>query len=61
MRGGDPVYFCFCNMVEFKHYRLGFDRMFFVGEASSKAQEVQLAAIEAQTSSHWGNKTWRES
>jgi Xaa-Pro aminopeptidase len=45
---GDPVYFCFCNMVEFKHYRLGFDRMFFVGEASGEAGRVQEAAVAAQ-------------
>ena len=24
----DPVYFCFCNMAQFKQYKLGFDRMF---------------------------------
>ena len=29
-RAGDPVYFCFCNMAQFKLYKLGFDRMFFV-------------------------------
>jgi Xaa-Pro aminopeptidase len=45
---GDPVYFCFCNMVEFKHYRLGFDRMFFVREASDEAAHVQETAVAAQ-------------
>lgn len=45
---GDPVYFCFCNMVEFKHYRLGFDRMFFIGEVSNEAAHVQKTAVEAQ-------------
>jgi Xaa-Pro aminopeptidase len=45
---GDPVYFCFCNMAEFKHYRLGFDRMFFIGEVSDEAARVQEAAIAAQ-------------
>lgn len=24
---GDPIYFCICNMAEFKQYKLGFDRM----------------------------------
>ena len=47
-RRGDPVYFCFCNMAEFKHYRLGFDRMFFIGEVSEEAARVQEAAIAAQ-------------
>ena len=45
---GDPVYFCFCNMAQFKQYKLGFDRMFFVKEASDAAREVQQAAIDAQ-------------
>ncbi|WP_101068064.1 M24 family metallopeptidase [Roseovarius salinarum] len=45
---GDPVYFCFCNMAQFKQYKLGFDRMFHVGEATDEAARVQQAAIDAQ-------------
>ena len=45
---GDPVYFCFCNMAQFKQYKLGFDRMFFVREISDEAARVQQAAIDAQ-------------
>jgi Xaa-Pro aminopeptidase len=45
---GDPVYFCFCNMAQFKQYKLGFDRMFFVKEVSDEAARVQQAAIDAQ-------------
>ena len=45
---GDPVYFCFCNMAQFKQYKLGFDRMFFIKEVSDEAARVQEAAIEAQ-------------
>ena len=45
---GDPVYFCFCNMAQFKQYKLGFDRMFFVKEISDEATKVQQAAIDAQ-------------
>ncbi|ANT54854.1 M24 family metallopeptidase [Mesorhizobium amorphae] len=45
---GDPVYFCFCNMAQFKQYKLGFDRMFFVKEATDEAVKVQQAAIDAQ-------------
>ena len=45
---GDPVYFCFCNMAQFKQYKLGFDRMFFVSEVSDAAAKVQQAAIDAQ-------------
>ena len=45
---GDPVYFCFCNMAQFKQYKLGFDRMFFINEVTDEAAEVQQAAIDAQ-------------
>jgi len=45
---GDPGYFCFCNMAQFKQYKLGFDRMFFIKEVSDEAAEVQQAAIDAQ-------------
>ena len=45
---GDPVYFCFCNMAQFKQYKLGFDRMFFIANATDEAMEVQQAAIDAQ-------------
>ena len=45
---GDPVYFCFCNMAQFKLYKLGFDRMFFVQRASEQARRVQQVAIDAQ-------------
>ncbi len=45
---GDPVYFCFCNMAQFKQYKLGFDRMFFIKQVSDEAMRVQQAAIDAQ-------------
>ena len=45
---GDPVYFCFCNMAQFKQYKLGFDRMFFIKQVSDDAAKVQQAAIDAQ-------------
>ena len=48
LQRGDPVYFCFCNMAQFKQYKLGFDRLFFIGEVSDQAAEVQTAAIDAQ-------------
>ncbi|WP_294611827.1 M24 family metallopeptidase [Roseovarius sp.] len=44
----DPVYFCFCNMAQFKQYKLGFDRMFHIGEVKDKDRAVQQAAIDAQ-------------
>ncbi len=44
----DPVYFCFCNMAQFKQYKLGFDRMFHIEDVTDQARDVQEAAIEAQ-------------
>jgi len=44
----DPVYFCFCNMAQFKQYKLGFDRMFHIGNVTDEARDVQEAAIAAQ-------------
>ena len=44
----DPVYFCFCNMAQFKQYKLGFDRMFHIGGITDEDAHVQQAAIDAQ-------------
>ena len=44
----DPVYFCFCNMAQFKQYKLGFDRMFHIGDVKDADRAVQEAAIAAQ-------------
>ena len=46
----DPVYFCFCNMAQFKQYKLGFDRMFHIGGITDQAAKVQETAIAAQQS-----------
>ena len=35
-------------MAQFKQYKLGFDRMFFVKEVADDAAKVQQAAIDAQ-------------
>ena len=45
---GDPVYLCFCNMVQFKQYKLGFDRQFFIHHVSDEAAHVQETAVRAQ-------------
>ena len=47
-KAGDPVYFCFCNMAQFKLYKLGFDRMFFVSDISDQQRVVQETAVAAQ-------------
>lgn len=47
LQKGDPVYFCCCGMVNYKHYKLGFDRNFFVGSVTdeqARHYEVTVAA-----------------
>jgi Xaa-Pro aminopeptidase len=48
LQRGDPVYMCFCNMISFKQYKLGFDREFFIGEASDEHARVYETAVAAQ-------------
>lgn len=45
---GDPVYMCFCGMVNFKQYKLGFDREFFIGAAKDEDARVYEATVAAQ-------------
>jgi len=55
MKTGDPVYLCFCGIANFKHFKLGFDREFWIGsvtdeqarayETVTKAQQAALAEI----------------
>ena len=47
---GDPVYLCFCGIANFKQFKLGFDREYFVGEVSdemARAYETTIAAQKA--------------
>ena len=48
LQKGDPIYFCFCGMVNFKHYKLGFDRNFFIGSATDEQARNHETTITAQ-------------
>ena len=48
MRKGDPVYLCFCGMANFRNYKLGFDREFFLGSVSNEQARVYETALAAQ-------------
>lgn len=49
MKTGDPVFLCFCGMTNFHRFKLGFDRTFWIGEITDKAQEkVYQIALESQ-------------
>ncbi|GLK82893.1 dipeptidase [Ancylobacter defluvii] len=48
LESGDPVYLCFCGMVSFRNYKLGFDRQFYVGAVTDEQASIQEAALAAQ-------------
>jgi Xaa-Pro aminopeptidase len=45
---GDPVYLCFCGIANFKQFKLGFDREFFVGHAGDAVARLYETAVRAQ-------------
>ncbi|MFT4065468.1 M24 family metallopeptidase [Paraburkholderia sp.] len=48
LKRGDPVYLCFCGIANFRNYKLGFDREFFVGSVTDEQARVYEAAVAAQ-------------
>jgi Xaa-Pro dipeptidase len=48
LRKGDPVYLCFCGIANFRNYKLGFDREFFVGAVTDEHARVYETAVAAQ-------------
>lgn len=48
LQKGDPVYMCFCGMVNFKQYKLGFDREFFIGSVTDEQAQIYEVALAAQ-------------
>ncbi len=45
---GDPVYFCFCGVANFKQFKLGFDREFFLGSVTDSHARIYETAVRAQ-------------
>jgi Xaa-Pro aminopeptidase len=48
LKKGDPVYLCFCGVANFKHFKLGFDREFFVGSATDEQARLYETTVKAQ-------------
>jgi Xaa-Pro aminopeptidase len=48
IKKGDPVYLCFCGIANFKQFKLGFDREFFVGSVTDKHARIYEVALQAQ-------------
>ena len=38
LKYGDPVFICFCGMINFHRFKLGFDRTFWIGEIKDQSQ-----------------------
>ena len=45
---GDPIYFCFCGVANFRQFKLGFDREFFLGSVTDNHARVYETAVKAQ-------------
>src|SRR5690606_14339323 len=41
-------YLCFCGIANFKNYKLGFDREFFVGSVTDEQARIYETAVKAQ-------------
>ena len=49
LKRGDPVFLCFCGMTNFRRFKLGFDRMFWVGEVGDpRHEEIYGVAVASQ-------------
>ena len=45
---GDPVYMCFCGIANFKQFKLGFDREYFVGTVADDHARIYEISLKAQ-------------
>ena len=48
LQNGEPVYLCFCGIANFRHYKLGFDREFFIGSVSDAQRRIYETTVAAQ-------------
>lgn len=48
MRNGEPVFMCFCGLTNFHRFKVGFDRMFWIGEPDPKQVAVYEVAVASQ-------------
>lgn len=48
LQPGDPVYMCFCGMVNFRQYKLGFDREFFITSCTDEEAKTYEVCVSAQ-------------
>ena len=49
LKKGEPVFICLCGMTNFHHFKLGFDRTFWIEEIADRSQEaVYQTAVNSQ-------------
>ncbi len=45
---GEPVFICFCGNANFKHFKPGFDRQYFLGSVSEENARIYEIAVAGQ-------------
>jgi len=49
MKNGEPVFLCFCGMTNFHHFKLGFDRTFWIDKITDQKQaDIYQVAVDSQ-------------
>ena len=48
IRMGEPVFICFCGIANFKHFKPGFDRQYFLGSVSEENARIYEIAVAGQ-------------
>ena len=48
IRFGEPVFICFCGIANFKHFKPGFDRQYFLGSVSEENARIYEIAVAGQ-------------
>jgi Xaa-Pro dipeptidase len=48
IRMGEPVFICFCGIANFKHFKPGYDRQYFLGSVSDENARIYEIAVAGQ-------------
>ncbi|MDH3692731.1 MAG: Xaa-Pro peptidase family protein [Gammaproteobacteria bacterium] len=51
LQRGDPIYCCYCGLANFRHFKLGFDREYFVGDVTDEQARLYEITLNAQKAS----------
>jgi Xaa-Pro dipeptidase len=48
MERGDPIFLCYCGHAEFRQFKIGFDRMFFIKSLTDQMAHMYEIALQSQ-------------